>query len=251
MSGPTPNGLLLKPSWGGPLTEADHAKLERSWIARELADQALLRRVTSPEGASIVGRHDNGSYEGIIFPYVFWPGEDHIREYWLRRDRPDIERTSEGQPKEKNKYLGPPGRGNLVYFMPGTRAELLDDRRVPIAITEGAKKTIALYQLAHHGVDPGLELPRFLPIGLAGVWSFRGKTGKMGDENGSPREEKGWIPDLARLRWEGRRVYIVYDSNVKTNDQVAAARRALTRDLAARNAQVLWVNVPSTVARVA
>jgi hypothetical protein len=249
MSGAAPNGPLNQ-SWGGPLTDSDYAKLERSWITRELADQALLRRVTSPEGASIVGRHDNGSYEGILFPYI-WPGENHVRDYWLRRDRPEVEPDSKGQLREKNKYLGPPGRGNRVYIMPGTRAELLDDPRVPIAITEGAKKTIALYQLAHHGVDRGLEFPRFLPIGLAGVWSFLGKVGKLEGANGATRDEKGWIPDLARLRWEGRRVYVVYDSNVQTNEQVAAARRTLTRELLARNAQVLWVNVPSTVARVA
>ena len=75
------------PSLGGPLSEADYAKLERSWIPRELANQAVLRRVTSAEGASIIGRRDNGCYSGIIFPYV-WPGEDYIREYWLRRDQP-------------------------------------------------------------------------------------------------------------------------------------------------------------------
>jgi hypothetical protein len=142
--------------------------------------------VTSPEGASIIGRRDNGSYEGIIFPYV-WPGENHIREYWLRRDRPDIERTSDGRTKEKNKYLGPPGRNNLVYLAPGTQAELITNAQVPIAITEGAKKTLALYRLAHHGLDRGgLEPPRFLPIGLAGVWSFLGKTGRLPGEDGSP-----------------------------------------------------------------
>jgi hypothetical protein len=243
--------LQLNPSWGGLLIEADYAKLERSWITRDLADQALLRRVTSPEGASIVGRRDNGSYEGSIFPYV-WPGENHIREYWLRRDRPDIELTSEGQTKEKNKYLGPPGRGNLVYLVPGTCVELISDPRVPVAITEGAKKTIALYRLAHHGIDRGsLEPPRFLPIGLAGVWSFLGKTGKLPGEDGSPRDEKGWITDLARLNWAKRRAYVVYDSNVHTNSNVAAARRILTRELIARDAQVLWVNVPSELPRVA
>src|ERR1022692_1861987 len=44
--------------------------------------------------------------------------------------------------------LGPPGRGNLLYFVPGTSTTLLSDTSVPIAITEGAKKTIALYRLS-------------------------------------------------------------------------------------------------------
>ena len=49
------------PSFGGPLMEADYNRLLGSWITPELANDALLRRVTSPEGAQIVGRRDNGS----------------------------------------------------------------------------------------------------------------------------------------------------------------------------------------------
>jgi hypothetical protein len=102
-----------RPAWGGPLTDPDYVALERCWISPEFANRALLRRVTSVDGAEIVGRRNNGSYDGLTFPYL-WPGEDRIREYWLRRDRPDIEHDAEGDPKEKNKYLGPPGRGNLL-----------------------------------------------------------------------------------------------------------------------------------------
>jgi hypothetical protein len=35
----------VAPTWGGPLTEADYAALEASWITREIVDQAMLRRV--------------------------------------------------------------------------------------------------------------------------------------------------------------------------------------------------------------
>jgi len=228
---------------GGPLREADYETLERSWISRGLADQALLRRVISVDGAQIVGRSDNGSYEGIVFPYV-WPGEDHIREYWLRRDRPEIERDAEGKPKEKNKYLGPPGRGNRLYITPGTQPDLLNDVRVPIAITEGAKKTIALHRLAHYELGVAKDLPRFLTLGLGGVWSFKGTIGKTDGPDGSRRDERGLIADLHRLRWDGRRVYIVFDSNVHTNSKVAAARRQLTTELVRLGAEVYWVDLP-------
>jgi len=232
------------PSWGGPLLEVDYAKLLNSWITRELADQAMLRRVASAEGAAILGRRDNGSYSGIAYPYV-WPGEDRIREYWLRRDRPEIEYDTEGKPKEKNKYLGPPGRGNLLYIAPGTRPELLDDLHVPIVITEGAKKTIALHRLSWHGVESASELPRFLAVGLGGVWSFRGTIGKVNGPDGSRRDEKGLIPDLRRLALKGRTVYIVFDSNVRTNARVGAARRELTAELTRLGAEVFWVNLPT------
>ncbi len=233
MSGPKPSAASVYPSWGGPLSEADYVRLQRSWIEPDLADQAMLRRVTSPDGASIIGQCDNGSYAGIIFPYI-WPGENHIREYWLRRDQPEIQYDAGGRPKETNKYLGPPGRGNLLYVVPGTHVDLLHDLRVPVAITEGAKKTIALHRLSWHGRTEGTEVPRFFPVGLGGVWSFTGRIGKSVGPDGSRRDEKGWIPDLARLTWTGRRVYIPYDSNVHTNPQVAAARRASTGELTHR-----------------
>jgi hypothetical protein len=234
------------PSWGGRLTSTDYANLERSWITPELADQALLRRVASSEGAAIVNRKNNDSYAGIIFPYI-WPGETHIREYWLRRDHPDIRVGNDGQPREIAKYLGPPGRGNLLYFVPGTAAEWLTDATIPVAITEGAKKTLALYRLARHGLTDGTP-PRFLAVGLAGVWNFMGSIGKRPGPDGSNRNEKGLIPDIARLVWTDRKVFVVYDSNVHSNSSVAAARRNLSLELTQMGAKVFWANIPQGAA---
>ena len=115
---------------------------------------------------------------------------------------------------------------------------------MPIAITEGAKKTIALHRLSWYEVSDAAP-SRFLPVGLAGVWSFRGVVGKTEGPDGSRRDEKGPIPDLDHLSWERRRVFIVYDVNVHTNSKVAAARKTLTAELKGRGAQVLWVNLPS------
>ncbi len=232
----------VAPTWGSALIDSDYSMLEKSWINQALADQALLRRVPSNEGAFIVGRRDNNSYSGIIFPYL-WPGENHVREYWLRRDRPEIQYDSEGHPKEKNKYLGPPGRGNLLYLVPGTRKELLHDVRVPVAITEGVKKAISLHRLSWYGINDGAT-PRFLPVGLAGVWNWRGVIGKTPGPDGSRRDVKGVIADFDRILWAGRKVYVVYDSNVNTNSIVNSARRGLTSELRRRGSSVLWVTLP-------
>lgn len=235
----------VSPSWGASLIDSDYSMLERSWIHKDLANQALLRRVTSSEGASIVGRRDNNSYGGIIFPYI-WPGENHVRECWLRRDRPEIQYDGEGFPKEKNKYLGPPGRGNLLYVTPGTEAKLLNDVQVPVAITEGAKKAISLHRLSWYGLrDKGT--PRFLPLGLAGVWNWTGIIGKTPGPDGSRRDVKGVISDVERISWMGRKVYVVYDSNVATNPSVDAARRGVTAELRRRGSSVLWVNLPARI----
>jgi putative DNA primase/helicase len=224
---------------GNNLAESDLRNLEASWITRELAEQALLRRVTSAEGAAIVGRNGNSEYAGILFPYLL-PGQDQVREYRLRRDRPDLEYDASGQLKEKARYLSPPGRGNLLYFVPGTPAEWLGDTSIPVALTEGEKKTLALCRFAWHDSDS----PRFMPVGLSGVWGWRGVIGKADGPNGGRCDVKGAIPDLNRINWAKRRVLIVFDVNVRTDDSVAAARVMLSKELAARGAEVSWVELP-------
>ncbi len=226
---------------GEPLTERDFEKLAGSYITKELAEQALLRRVLSAEGAAIVGRNGSGNYSGIVIPYI-WPGADSVREYRLRRDTPDLERQTDGSLREKAKYLSPPGRGSMLYFVPGTPAEWLQDASLDIALTEGEKKTIALYRLAFHKIKDGQ--PRFLPIGIPGVWNWRGVIGKTSGPGGERRDVKGPISDLDRIEWAGRKVFIIFDSNVATNREVMRARRALTRDIQRREAKVYHFNIP-------
>jgi hypothetical protein len=84
---------------GSGLTPSDYAALEARWIDRELADRARLRRVDSLTGGDIVGRK-SGNYAGLVIPY-FRPGSDHVREYRLRRDQPDMEHDSSGNLKPR------------------------------------------------------------------------------------------------------------------------------------------------------
>src|ERR1044072_9214512 len=223
------------------LTVHDLAMLLSSFITPELAEQVGLFRVDSLQGAKLVGRNGSGDYSGIAFPY-FWTGETSPREYRLRRDHPDLEQQANGAIKEKGKYLSPPGRGTFLYFVAGTSASWLSDTRLPIVITEGEKKTIALYRLAFHD----RLSPRFLPIGLPGVWNWRGRVGKTTDAQGARRDLKGVIADLGRIEWHGRVVYIIFDANVATHESVRAARQGLARELTQRKAEVRFVDVPST-----
>jgi putative DNA primase/helicase len=204
-----------------------------------LAEQAMLRRVTSPEAAAVVGRNGRGDYSGILFPYIL-PGHDRVREYRLRRDHPDCEYDKHGRLKQKAKYLSPPGRGNLLYFVPRTPADWLQDLSIPVAVAEGEKKVLALWRLSWHEADS----PRFMPVGLSGVWGWRGITGKTEGPKGDRCDVKGPIPDLDLITWAKRRVYIVFDADVISNEGVAAARRELSRELSRRGAEVFWVALP-------
>jgi hypothetical protein len=129
----------------------------------------------------------------MAIPNIF-PGQDYIREYRLRRDHPDIEGG-----KVKGKYIAPPGRGNLLYFPVGTDPAWLSDPGLPLIITEGEFKAIALSRAACYGRSPGE--PRFLAVGLSGVWNWRGTIGKTSDAEGNRVDVKGAISDLGRLIW--------------------------------------------------
>ena len=90
---------------------------------------------------------------------------------------PDVKYES-GKRKEIAKYLGELERGNKIYFVPGTLAEWLGDIDIPIVITEGEKKALALWRLGWFDLSDASEQARFMLIALTGVWSWRGVVGK-------------------------------------------------------------------------
>jgi len=158
---------------GSDLTDSDYVTLEARWINREAAIHAKLRRVDSLTGGEVIGRK-GGNYAAILVPY-FRPGSDQVREYRLRRDHPDLQYDSSGNLKPRQKYLSPPGRSNMLYVVPAADGSLLGETEVPMVITEGEFKTIALWRLAHHESS---SRPRFLPLGVSGVYKWRGTIGK-------------------------------------------------------------------------
>ena len=81
---------------------------------------------------------------------------------------------------------------------------------LPIVITEGEFKTLALWRLANHGTP---RSRRFLPVGVSGVYNWRGTIGKTVGPDGRRLDVKGAIPDLDWLVWPGRKVVIAYDAD--------------------------------------
>jgi hypothetical protein len=226
--------------YGGPLTAADLEQLAHSGIAAATAQSALLRRVSTVVGTEIMGRDGHGDFAGIIFPYI-WPGSDVVREYRLRRDKPEIEN---GRPK--GKYIQPQGRRPMLYFHPATNVDWLSDVSLPILLTEGEKKCLALWQLSWHERD-GSEIPEWLSLAISGVQNWKGKIGTVQgpDYPGQHFDEKGPIPDLDRITWKGRCVVIVFDSNVHTNNDVRIARFSLAKELRGRGAAALFIDIPA------
>jgi hypothetical protein len=228
-----------------PLTAKDRAMLARSLILGDLPDRALLARVDGPDARDLIGAKDNRNYGGIEFPYV-WPGEVNVRGSRIRRDEPEIEveYTQDGREvrKEKNKYMAAVGSRNLLYFFPETPAELVTETQVPVLFVEGEKKTLCAWYLATYNVFE----PRFLPIGLSGVWGWRGKIGTTETASGRRKNVNGPIPDLARIPIAGREILIAFDSDAATNPAIQIARLAFAKEMRRRGAsRVRYVLIPS------
>lgn len=219
------------------LTSSDYQNLERSYISRQIADDAGLYRVDSLEGRDLVGRRGSGDFSGIVFPYRRDKGTVSNR---LRLDNPPID-VETGKPEHK--YLAAPGERNHLYFPPCDPA-LLQNAGVPLVITEGEKKCLALFRMALE-VGNGHGTPAFLPVAVAGVWNWRGVVGKRENENGVRVDEKGPVPDLSMILVALRPTIILYDSNVTSNPSVQAAARELSRYLSGRGAQVRMATIPA------
>ena len=181
----------------------------------------------------VIGRK-SGDYAGIIIPY-FQPESNQVREYRLRRDHPDLEYDFAGNLKVRQKYLSAPGRSNMLYLPPGVSHSLLREHALPIVLTEGEFKTLALWRAANHGTP---SHPRFLLVGVSGVYNWRGTIGKTVGPDGSRLDVKGAIPDLDWLVWVGRRVVIAYDADAVTKEPVRIARSMPAAHLRCRGAFV-------------
>lgn len=150
----------------------------------------------------------------LVFPFVDQSGQRN-GYYRVRLDTP---RTLSGRVV---KYESPIGESNRAYFPPGI-ARALDDAQAELLMTEGEKKSLCATQ---HG---------FACIGISGVWAWK------------PKRAERLLPELERIEWQGRRVFICYDSDVATKADVQLAESRLAKHLADRGAIVRVVRLPES-----
>jgi hypothetical protein len=153
----------------------------------------------------------------------------------LRRDHPDFEAGANGELRVKQKYLSPPGRGNMLYLPPECDPALLRNATLPLILTEGEFKTLALWRLATVNATHG---PRFLPVGIAGVFNWRGTIAKATGPDGQRLNVKGPIADLDWIAWKDRKITIAFDADAPTKEQVRYARAELAQYLRRQGAIV-------------
>ena len=151
---------------------------------------------------------------GLLVP-LHGPGGDVV----LHQFRPDEPRIKDGR---QIKYETPSGARMALDVHPMAR-DRLGDPSVPLFVTEGVKKGDAL-------VSQGL-----CAVALLGVWNWRGTNEKGG---------KIALPEWEDIALNGRKVYIVFDSDVMTKPGVQKALSRLTAFLESRDAKVALVYLP-------
>lgn len=125
--------------------------------------------------------------------------------------------------KGDQRYAQPPRTGVCAYF-PKTIEwmEVADTVDTPILITEGELKAAA-------GAKDG-----WATIGLGGVWNFR-----------SSSQGQFFLPELEKITWVRRTVYIVFDSDFSEKPGVCFAINALSEELMERGALPYVVLLPN------
>lgn len=130
-------------------------------------------------------------------------------------------KTPEG--KILQKYTQIPHSPPLAYFPTNIDwKDAMKNVSVPICITEGEFKAAAAckYSLA--------------TIGLGGVWNFRSSS-------------HGWemLPEMKRIDWKMRKVYICFDSDVYEKQGVSQAFNVLSNELNRMGAHVYGIFLDS------
>lgn len=142
-------------------------------------------------------------------PAIVFPFHDANDAIVLHRVRPDY---------GKSRYLQPCETGVRVYIPRGVH-RLLSSVDQPLIVTEGEKKSLSCWQSGHAA------------IGLTGVTCWHAK------------QSSSLLPDLERIAWNGRRVFIAFDSDKYDKPQVLENEQLLAAALRSRGASVRAINL--------
>ncbi len=180
--------------------------LKKSGLSDETIETLGFYSADQEEIKSLLNRRRSVG-PGLVIPY---PGLSPLNVR-VKLDNPPVQRGN------GRKYLAPNGAKNRAYMPPQTR-ETVSNSKKPILITEGEKKAAKADQEG------------FPCIGISGVWCFV--------------QRKRLIADLAKIEWARRRVHLVYDSDIRRNQNIRRAAHCLAYELTARGALVFVVALP-------
>lgn len=216
-----------------------HVTSPRALAAADLARSGIPPSAASAAGFGVVPdarvlSPEYAAAPALVIPYVDpWTGEAvHYRNGAgpkpFARIRyldaaPVRAVTNPFKPAKVQRYAQPGGSGVYAYFPPVAGfswANVASDTEHPLLIVEGEKKALAA---TLHG---------FATIGLGGVHNFYNAG--------------AFLPELERIAWRGRHVYICFDSDAAHNPQIQAAEAKLATELSLhRGAALYLVRLPN------
>jgi len=152
-------------------------------------------------------------FPGLLIP-IYPPGMDKPGLHQYKPDNPREQKDG-----KKIKYETPADAGLRIDCPPRCQ-EALRDPLIPLWITEGVKKADSL---ASRGL---------CAIALMGVWGWRG-TNDLGG--------KMVLADMGNIAWNGRQVYLVFDSDIITKTAVEQALKGLAMEAERRGAPSVFI----------
>jgi hypothetical protein len=218
-AGPSPNGRAV-------LLPQHVADLERSGLTPATIREAGLHSAEGAAVSRLLNWRGGGDQLGACMAIPFFGLDGKTLDGYVRL-KPDRPRTTEGG--RIVKYESPRGRPSAPYFPPGALAALSDPTK-PLWIVEGEKKSLAATQTG------------FPCVGLVGVYGWQRKRPR--GAGGKPKGGRRLVPLLAGVAWQGRTVFICFDSDAATNDSVRWAEWHLAEALNAAGADVKIVRLP-------
>jgi hypothetical protein len=202
------------------LRELFFAKLAESQISDALAKKLHFK---------LRGRNDPlpgpipSPAGGFTIPYFDLAGKQ--TKFWRYRylENPDAGTFAAISDHKQLRYVQAHGSLNELYLPPLVNwQKISQDPSVAVAFTEGELKSAC-----------GTAYTEYPTIGLGGVWMFR-----------SARKGEPLLPMFEKFVWEGRDVYISYDSDTATNPKVVQAQNKLAHDLSRLGAHPWIVKIP-------
>jgi len=138
--------------------------------------------------------------------------------YTFRFDNPPEGKNG----KKLGKYKRPAGETSRIFRPLSFTPTILEDIKQPIIIVEGEKKAIKA------------EQEGFNCLAISGVWCWKSKY-----------TDDTLIPDLHKIKWEGRKVYLCFDNDIVVKSQVKQALFAFMEVITLFGAIVRPVYLPA------
>lgn len=196
------------------------AKWQSSGISSEAAKLLKLKGLGASETTALYDRFQ--PVASLHIPYFDFEGKP-TGFYRVRYLEPLP--GFAGQVEKPQRYAQAPGTVNEIYMPPLLKdgwAAVANDPTVPIYITEGELKAAAATSVGYP------------TIGLGGVDVWR-----------SAKRGIALLPQLQAIKWNGRDVVIVFDSDAATNPGVVSAQRRLSGELLALGAKPRIASLPA------